>query len=111
MIQAGVSAVSPNVLHRPIHVDQVVGQTPFRFVTQRIEVSGRTYIVQAGVSNDEEMETLERFRNYLLMFAPILLLAAGAVGYGLSRRALAPVDALTNTARTITGHTLSSRLE
>ena len=111
MIQAGIEAVSPTVLRRPAHTDQKVGRTPFRFVSKRIEVSGRTFVVQTGISNDEEMETLERFRNYLLMFAPIILLAAGGVGYGLSRRALAPVDALTNTARTITGSTLSSRLE
>ena len=111
MMRAGIEPVSPGALRRPAHTDQRVGRTPYRFVAKRIEVSGRTFVVQAGISNDEEMETLERFRNYLLMFAPIILLAAGGVGYGLSRRALAPVDALTNTARTITGNTLSSRLE
>jgi heavy metal sensor kinase len=46
-----------------------------------------------------------------LWFAPLLLLGASAGGYWLSRRALAPVDALTRTARTISGHNLSSRLE
>src|SRR6202007_2736263 len=61
--------------------------------------------------NHEEVETLERFRSYLVMFAPLLLLASGGLGYWLSRLALAPVDALTPTARTITGQTLSSRLE
>jgi heavy metal sensor kinase len=111
MIRAGIEPVSPAALRRPAHTDERVGRTPYRFVAKRIEVSGRTFVVQTGISNDEEMETLERFRNYLLMFAPIILLAAGGVGYGLSRRALAPVDALTNTARTITGSTLSSRLE
>jgi heavy metal sensor kinase len=57
------------------------------------------------------METLEDFRSYLLMFAPVLLLAASGVGYWLSRKALTPVDALARTARTISGHNLSSRLE
>jgi heavy metal sensor kinase len=59
----------------------------------------------------EETETLDAFRGYLLWFAPLLLLAASAGGYWLSRRALAPVDALARTARTISGHNLSSRLE
>jgi heavy metal sensor kinase len=36
---------------------------------------------------------------------------SSAVGYGLSRRALAPVDAITRTARSISGTNLNSRLE
>src|SRR5260370_7780146 len=45
------------------------------------------------------------------MFAPLLLLFAAGGGYWLSRRALSPVDALVRTARSITGTTLSRRLE
>jgi heavy metal sensor kinase len=104
-------AVSPNLLRRPIRQDARFGKQPFRVVSRRIDVHDHAFTVQAGISNQEEVETLERFQRYLLMFAPLLLLAASAVGYWLSRRALAPVDALTRTARTITGHTLSSRLE
>lgn len=104
-------AILPSLLRKRIHKDALLGKESFRFVSQRIDVHGRAYTVQAGTSTDEEMETLERFRDYLLMFAPGLLLAAGAVGYWMSRRALSPVDALTRTARTITGNTLSSRLE
>jgi hypothetical protein len=37
------------------------------------------------------------------MFAPLILLAAAAGGYWLSRRALSPVDALVRTAREIGG--------
>jgi heavy metal sensor kinase len=104
-------AVSPNLLHKPVHQDKRPGKQPFRFVSQRIEIGGRVLTVQAGISTHEEVETLERFQSYLLMFAPLLLLAAGGVGYWLSRRALSPVDTVTRAARTITGHTLSSRLE
>jgi heavy metal sensor kinase len=109
--EAGLAPVSPNLLRRTLHQDGRVGKQPFRFVSTRIDVHGRAFTVQAGTSTHEEVETLERFQRYLLMFAPLMLLAAGAVGYWLSRRALSPVDALTRTARTITGHTLSSRLE
>lgn len=107
----GIPAVSPNLLRKPIRKDAQFGGKPFRFMSKRIEVNGRAYTVQAAVSNHEEIETLERFQGYLVMFAPLLLLAAGCLGYWLSRRALSPVDALTRTARTITGQTLSSRLE
>jgi heavy metal sensor kinase len=103
-------AMPPTLLQKPRSEDLRLGKKPFRFIAQRIEARGRTYVVQAGTSTDEEVETLQRFRDYLLMLAPLLLLVAGAVGYGLSRRALAPVDALTRTARTITGGTLSQRL-
>jgi len=40
-----------------------------------------------------------------------MLLVASAVGYWLSRKALAPVDALTRTARSISGANLNDRLE
>jgi heavy metal sensor kinase len=103
--------VSPSLLRKSVHQDGQLGKQPFRFVSQRIDVHDRPYTVQAAISMDEEMETLERFQRYLLMFAPVLLLAAGGVGYWMSRRALSPVDTLTRTARTITGNTLSSRLE
>jgi heavy metal sensor kinase len=76
-----------------------------------MDVGGRVYIVQIGHPMHEEIETLDDFSKYLLWFAPLLLLSASGVGYWLSHRALAPVDALARTARTISGHNLSSRLE
>ena len=111
LVQTGLPAVAPSLLRKPLHQDERVGKRPFRFVSARIDVHGRAFTVQTGTPTHEEVETLERFQTYLLMFAPLLLLAAAAVGYWLSRRALSPVDTLTRTARTITGHTLSSRLE
>ena len=104
-------ALPPRLLPRILHKDLRFGKEPFRFVSQRVDVNGRAYTVQAGISTREQVETLERFQRYLLMFAPLLLLVAGGVGYGLSGRALSPVDRLTRTARTITGNTLSNRLE
>ena len=110
MDQHGVATISPALLNKRQSENVQLGKEPFRFLTEKIEAGGRTYVVQVGTSIDEEVETLQRFRDYLLMFAPLLLFVASAVGYGLSRRALAPVDALTRTARTITGGTLSHRL-
>src|SRR4030088_3459187 len=96
---------------RPSYEDLWLGGRPFRFAAQDIDVKGSVYIVQTGLVTNDVLKTLFRFRLYLLMFAPLLLLVAAGGGYWLSRRALSPVDALVRTARSITGTTLSCRLE
>ena len=96
---------------KPRYENRKLGQRRFRFISKKMVAGDHVYIVQIGHPMHEEMETLDDFRRYLLWFAPLLLLSASAVGYWLSRRALAPVDALARTARTISGHNLSSRLE
>jgi heavy metal sensor kinase len=103
--------LSPGELSRPRYENRRLGRQRFRVISQQMDVSGRAYLVQIGHPMHEEIETLDDFRRYLLWFAPLLLLGASAVGYWLSHRALAPVDALARTARTISGHNLSSRLE
>ena len=110
LAQQNLPPISPRLLNKRRYQEVRLGENSYRFVAQKVEAGGRIFSVQAGTSMHEELETLERFQSYLLMFAPLLLFVAGAVGYGLSRRALAPVDALTRTARTITGGTLSRRL-
>jgi heavy metal sensor kinase len=84
---------------------------PYRFITQRIDVNGRSYTVQTGIPIDQAVATLSMFRRYLLMLAPLLLLTASAGGYWLSRRALLPVDAISNSARSIGAGNLNDRLE
>jgi heavy metal sensor kinase len=96
--------------HRTFQNLQLANQ-PFRFITQKIEVNGRFYTVQTGIPADQIVATLSLFRRYLLMLAPVLLLAAAGGGYWLSHKALAPVDAITRTARNIGGNNLSDRLE
>lgn len=86
-------------------------QQHFRFIYQKIEVKGRIYIVEMGTTADDAIDTLHLFRAYLLMFAPALLVIAAIGGYWLSRRALSPVDALVQTARSITGTNLNNRLK
>jgi heavy metal sensor kinase len=98
-------------LDKPHYQNRKLGRNAFRILSQRIEVAGHVFVAQIAASLDEENETLDAFRSYLLMFAPLLLLGASGGGYRLSRRALAPVDALARTARTISGSNLSSRLE
>jgi heavy metal sensor kinase len=54
---------------------------------------------------------LERFKNQLLLLAPMLLLGGALLSYALSRRALAPVEAVTRAARNISGDSLNQRLQ
>ncbi len=100
-----------DALHQPLYEERQFGGKPFRFLSQNIAVHGRQFTVQTGVPIDDMAHTLAMFRRYLVMFAPIILLAASAVGYWVSGRALSPVDALTRTARTISASNLSRRLE
>ena len=81
-------------LDRPLYENRKLGHERFRLLSEQIDISGRVYIVRIGHPMHEEIETLDDFRRYLLWFAPLLLLGASAGGYWLSRRALAPVDAL-----------------
>ena len=96
---------------KPRYQNRRLGHERFRLLGKRVNVSGRVYIVRIGHPMHEEIETLDAFRGYMLWFVPLLLMGASAGGYWLSHRALAPVDALARTARTISGHNLSSRLE
>jgi heavy metal sensor kinase len=84
---------------------------PFRFITEKVEVFGRSYTVQTGIPIDQTVALLSLFRRSLLIVAPLLMLSAALGGYWLSRRALSPVDVLTRTARDISGSNLSKRLE
>lgn len=108
--QHALAPAAPGLLTRPRHQDEQLGRS-LRFVSQRIEANGRVFRVQMGLPIDQVNQTLILFRGYLLMFAPLLLLAAASGGFWLSRKALSPVDALTRTARTINATNLSDRLE
>lgn len=109
--QHTLPVMEPSLVNRKSYEDHDLGGKPFRFITQRVEANGRIYTAQSGVPIDQVLRTLSMFRRYLLMLAPVLLLAAAGGGYLLSRKALSPVDALTRTARTISGSNLGDRLE
>jgi heavy metal sensor kinase len=108
--QHALAPVAPDRLNHPLYQNQQLGRS-IHFVSQRIEANGRVFRVQMGVPIDQVSQTLVLFRGYLLMFAPLLLIAAACGGVWLSRKALSPVDAITRTARTINATNLSDRLE
>jgi heavy metal sensor kinase len=111
MEQHAVHPVEPGLGKAAAYLNLNLGEKPFRFLRQQIEVNGRVYVVQTGVPADQILRTLSLFRRYVLLLAPTLLLGAAAGGYWLSQRALSPVDAITQTARNISGNNLSGRLE
>lgn len=112
-LQAHQSALlPPDQVKRPIMRSRKIDGRPFRFVFRKLsEINRHIYTVEMGVPADDVVETLQQFRFYLLMFAPLLLLVAAGVGYWLSRRALSPVDSLVRTAREVSGTNLSNRLQ
>ena len=104
------SVPSPAELRLPLYENLTLEGHPYRFLSEVLVANGHRFVVQTGVEDDDVLHTLGAFRNGLLVFAILTLLVASAVGYWLSRQALAPVDAITRTARSITGSNLSSRL-
>jgi two-component system, OmpR family, heavy metal sensor histidine kinase CusS len=111
-LQAHPSAlVPPDQVTTPMMRKRKIEGRHFRFLLQKLEANGHVYTVEMGVPSEDAVETLHLFRSYLLMFAPIMLVAAAGGGYWLSRRALSPVDALVRTAREVGGTNLSTRLQ
>jgi heavy metal sensor kinase len=88
----------------------VLNNSPLRVLSAEIQVDEQSYLAQAAVPLDDFYSALHLFGTLLLVSVPILLLCAAAGGYWISRRALAPVDQITQTARTISVQNLSRRL-
>jgi len=78
--------LASSTANRTVFTDVRIGSRPFRFTFQMFETKGHTYRATIGVPTREVVETLDLFRAYLLMFAPLLFLAAAGGGYWLSRR-------------------------
>src|SRR3984957_5937412 len=83
---------------------------PLRIWTKKVSVAGQSYIIQSAFEMDDFYEALNHFALLLFISIPSLLVCAAAGGYWISTRALAPVDQITQTARTISAQNLSSRL-
>lgn len=82
-----------------------------RVLSAKVQVGAQTYDIQVAAALDEFYGAQRRFETVLLISIPIFLVCAAAGGYLMSARALAPVDRITLTARTIGARNLSNRLE
>jgi len=60
---------------------------------------------------DDFYDAIDRFKWVVLLISPVVLILASGGGYWLSRRALAPVDRITQAAQDINSHNLAKRLD
>ena len=88
----------------------LVKKVPLRFLSSNVTVRGNLYAVQVAASLHELNEGLDRFLWIVVAAIPVSLGLASVGGYWMSRRALAPVDEITNAARSIGAQNLSRRL-
>jgi heavy metal sensor kinase len=92
-------------------LNTTVGGEPLRFLSQQIEIDGRGYTIQAASPLGDLQAGLRDAAWILAPVVPVALLVAAAGGYWMSRRALAPVDRITRSARLIGAENLSHRLD
>jgi heavy metal sensor kinase len=91
-------------------VDYLKSSVPLRIWSEKVNVGGQTYLIQSAFEMDDFYAALDDFALLLVISIPLLLVCAAGGGYWISTRALAPVDQITQTARTISAQNLSSRL-
>jgi heavy metal sensor kinase len=83
---------------------------PVRLASQRVAIGGRQFIIVVADPQKKFEGALREFTSFLLFSLPLALVLATLCGFWFSRRALAPVDRITEDARAITAHNLSARL-
>jgi two-component system, OmpR family, sensor kinase len=89
-----------------------VSTSPVRLLTLPVIEHGRIiHLVQVAMPLESAETARSRFLFILLGLAPVALGGAGVGGWFLARRALAPVDAMVETARKIEAEDLSRRIE
>jgi heavy metal sensor kinase len=81
-----------------------------RVLSRRSFIGERPVAVQVGRSEETMEQQLSDLTLVLLLGLPLAVGIAGLGGYVLARRALAPIEQMTDRARTITAERLSDRL-
>lgn len=89
---------------------QRIGSDAFRILHEKLESAGVRYDVTLAMSMNGYDRALLGFRLGLFFAVPAFLGLAAVGGYWMSRRALAPVDEITRSAKRIEAHDLSRRL-
>jgi heavy metal sensor kinase len=86
-------------------------QHPVRVYTAPIDENNQVVgTIQVAQNLNNMEQTLNQLLISLLIGGPLLVVIAGAGGYFLAAKALAPVDKITRTARKISAEDLSARL-
>ena len=87
-----------------------VGGVPMRVLSRRSYIGQSPVIVQVGRSEEPMWQQMRDLLLVLLLGLPLAVGVAGLGGYVLARRALAPIEQMTDRARSITAERLSDRL-
>ena len=83
---------------------------PLRVLTRRGRIASRPVIIQVARSEEAMRQQLRDLVLILLLGFPLAVATAGLGGYAVARRALAPIERMTDRAQTITADRLSDRL-
>jgi heavy metal sensor kinase len=83
---------------------------PYRIMSGGAKIGERRVVVQVARSEATIMQDLNQLLYILLLGLPVGVAAAGVGGYVLARRALAPVDRMSERARSINAERLNDRL-
>jgi heavy metal sensor kinase len=83
---------------------------PLRVLSRRGEIAGSPVVIQVGRSEQTMREQIQTVALILLLGLPVAVATAGIGGYMLARRALVPIERMTERAETITAERLSDRL-
>ena len=83
---------------------------PLRVLSRRGEIFGSPVVIQVGRSEQAMRDQVRTVALILLLGLPLAVATAGLGGYILARRALTPIERMTERAETITAERLSDRL-
>jgi two-component system, OmpR family, sensor kinase len=116
--RGGRLPLSPNALDRAstgletFETLEGLGPYPVRVLTLPVHEGGRvTSLIRVGMSLESVAVTRRRFLLVMAAVLPLALLCAGGGGWLLARRALRPVDRMTEAARRISAEHLDERLD
>ena len=89
-----------------------LGPYPVRVLTWPVVKAGRVAgVIQVGMSRENLDKTLRRFLLVMAGIFPVALILAGGGGWILARKALKPVDQMTETARRISAEHLDRQVQ
>jgi heavy metal sensor kinase len=79
-------------------------------LSRRGEIAGSPVVIQVGRSEEGMRDQIRTVGLILLLGLPLAVATAGFGGYALAKRALAPIERMTERAETITAERLGDRL-
>jgi heavy metal sensor kinase len=83
---------------------------PYRIMSGAAQIGRRPVVLQVALSEASILQDQRQLLYILLLGLPVGVALAGVGGYGLARRALAPVDQMVERARSINAEQLNARL-